>query len=116
MKYKIGIVSVLVLGALIGFFGVLLSVFGDASAAERNQFIVLILLVYFVLGGIIGYLLPAYDWKWGLIFGAPGALVLIPFLLESLHPLMLGYFILVLAIPSVGALFGSRLAGRRASR
>ena len=42
--------------------------------AERLVAIVVILLVYYVLGGVWGLVWPGYSWKWGLLLGAPGAL------------------------------------------
>lgn len=113
MKYKIGVVVMLLVGGFIGFYGVLLSVFGDATPTERNQFIAVVLAVYFVVGAITGYLLPGYSWKWGLILGAPGALILLLFLIQGLEPFILVYFILVLAAPALGALLGSALSNRR---
>ena len=72
MKHRVAFIIGLVVGGLLGFFGVLLSVFGDASAGERFSLIAILLAIYLVLGAVWGYLVPQFSWRWGLVLSSPG--------------------------------------------
>ena len=63
MKNIIIVILVILLGGLIGFFGVLVSVFADSSYAEQLITIGIILVIYAVLSGLCSLLLQKYSWR-----------------------------------------------------
>ena len=63
MKHIIGIILAILVGGLIGFFGVLVSVFADSSYAEQLITIGIILVIYAVLSGLCSLLLQKYSWR-----------------------------------------------------
>jgi hypothetical protein len=60
VKHAIGINLAFLAGSLIGFFGVFVSVFADGGLTERLITIGVILLIYSVLSGVWGFLLPDF--------------------------------------------------------
>ncbi len=113
MRNKIGLVLVILVGAFLSFYGVLLSLFGDATQTEQLQFIALILLVYFVIGGLTGFFLPRYRWMGGLILAVPGVFILFSFLVTAINQYILLYLALLLSASCGGAWLGSRWSERR---
>ncbi|MDD4776060.1 MAG: hypothetical protein PHG75_06085 [Syntrophomonas sp.] len=115
MKDILAVILAIALGILVGFFGVVNSVFSDGPMDERLVFIVLILVVYAILGAIWGYLLPRRGWRWGLFLGIPGAIGLLLFMLSEIDLFI--YFILymvtLLVMACLGAWAGSRFRSSR---
>ena len=116
MKSLIGILLAIVIGLILGFFGVLNSVFSDGVLSERIIFIAIILVIYCVLSALWGYFLPKYSWQWGLFFSFPGAFFLaVFFLLGSLNAsafdyyssLVIVYLILLTSLSCLAAYGGS---------
>lgn len=112
MKY-LSMALALVAGSILGFFGVLVSVFADGSFPERIGTIGLILLVYAVLSALWAYFQPKYSWSWGLIVGLPGIMILGLYILSQFNPYCLLYMVTIMAIACLGALGGSSLSNRR---
>lgn len=109
MKDIVAIILAIALGILIGFFGVVNSVFSDGPMDERLVFIAIILVVYALLGAIWGFLLPQRGWRWGLFLAMPGAVGLFLFMLSELSlfaPFIL-YMIALLGVACLGAWGGS---------
>lgn len=113
MKHIIGISLALLTGGLIGFFGVFASVFSDGALKERMTAIAVILLVYYFISEIWGYLLPDYSWKWGLFIGVPGVLFLGFYMLNEFNAYYLIYMVLIICIACAGASGGSSFRNRR---
>lgn len=105
MKIIFGTIIAIILGLLIGFYGVLVSVFADCSMKERILSIGVILLIYLILGMIWGWISPKQSWKWGLYIGMPGSIILLIYSFAEVS--MLPYFILyiggILTITCFGA-------------
>jgi hypothetical protein len=112
MKKVIGIVLSLIAGGLIGFFGVMVSVFADAGADERLLTIAAVLLLYFFLSGIWGFLLPDFSAKWGFFIGAPGVLLLVATVIKEYNFYYLMYMILIIGLSCFGAWGGSWIRKR----
>ena len=113
MKNIIGIVLAILVGGFLGFFGVFVSVFADGGLTERLVTIGIILLIYLVLGAVWGFLLPNFSWKWGLLIGAPGVLLLGFYLLSEFNLFYLLYMILIIGLASLGAWGGSAIKNRK---
>mgnify|MGYP000935005812 CR=1 FL=1 len=103
MRNAIGILAVLVLGSLIGFFGVFLSVFADGNMRERMTTIGVILLIYLIFGSISGLVWPALKWIPGLMLGIPGALLLFYYMLGEFNILHIPYLLVILILPSLAS-------------
>ena len=113
MKLNTGVLLAIIAGIVIGFFGVLVSVFSDGALAERLVAIVVILLVYYVLGGVWGLVRPGYSWKWGLLLGAPGVLFLGVFMIREFNAYYFIYMVLIVTMACFGAWAGSAVRSRR---
>lgn len=113
MKNIIGIIISLIAGSLIGLFGVIVSVFVDGGMTERLVTIGIILLIYGVLGGVWGFLLPSYSWKWGLLMGAPGVLLLGVYMLSENIVYYLVYMVFILFFACFGAWGGTSVKKRK---
>jgi hypothetical protein len=118
VKHIIGINLALLTGGLIGFFGVFASVFSDGALKERLTAIAVILLIYYFISEIWGYLLPDYSWKWGLFIGVPGVLFLGFYMLRGFNAYYLIYMVLIICkhAPALGAAVLSETAGKTAWR
>lgn len=109
MNYKTGKFLAVILGFLLGFFGVLVSVFADGGQQERLITVGIILLIYFILGGALGYFMPNYSWKWGIFLGIPGVLLLIAFSLREVNVYYLIYMLLIIDSGCLGAWIGKKI-------
>ncbi|MEN6350976.1 MAG: hypothetical protein ABFD08_16470 [Syntrophomonas sp.] len=103
----------LVIGVLLGFFGVFVSVFSDGSVSERLITIVIILVIYAVLSAVWGFWKPKYSWLWGLILGMPGVLFLGFYMIKEFNAYYLIYVILIIILSCVSAYGGSALRNRK---
>jgi len=116
MKYIIGRVLAIIVGILVGFFGVFNSVFSDAGLHERLISIGVIFIIYAVFGCLLGYLLPRSSWIWGLFLGVPGALFLFLYLLSEFNLYYMLYIVLLIVVACLAAYGGSRLQSRKNNR
>lgn len=99
----------LLAGSLIGFFGVIVSVFADSALPEQLVTIAVILLIYFVSGGVCSFLLPYYGWKWGIPFSVPGVVMLAIYTILEWNPYYLIYIGLIAGFAILGAWAGSSI-------
>lgn len=113
MKQLLGVLLGGLAGGLLAFFGVFVSVFADGGTGERLLTVGVILLLYFALGGALGLLLPRPGWTWGLLAGAPGAVLLILYSLREPRLFHLVYLVLILCCACLGAWYGSALRRTR---
>jgi len=113
VKLNTGILLSIIAGIIIGIFGVIVSVFTDGPLAERLVTIVVILLIYYVLGGVWGLVLPGYSWKWGLLLGAPGVLFLGVYMIREFSAFYFLYMVLIITMACFGAWAGSAVRSRR---
>lgn len=109
MKYKMGLIAAVLIGIIIGFFGVFVSVFSDGGQQERLITVGIILLIYFFIGSVLGYILPDYSWKWGIFLGMPGVLLLIAYSLREFNIYYLIYMLLIIDISCLGAWIGKKI-------
>ena len=114
--YIFVLILTLIIGGVIGFFGVLVSVFADGNILERLITICVILLIYGLLSGILGYIMPRYSWKWGLLLGSPAVLFLALYLLKETSSAYFLYMFLIIGISCLSALLGSFLKNRIKNR
>lgn len=105
----LGIIISLMAGSLIGFYGVIVSVFADSMLTEKLVTIAVILLIYFVLSGVCSFLLPNYGWRWGIPFCAPGELMLAIYTAKEWNPYYLIYIGLIAGFAFFGAWTGSSI-------
>lgn len=113
MKYIIGRVLAVILGIILGFFGVFNSVFADGMLSERLIVVGVILLIYAFLGFLLGFFLPKGSWTWGLFGGVPGALFLLLYMLREFSFYYLIYIILLLTVSCLAAYGGSLVKTHR---
>lgn len=113
MKYFLGVLISLGVGVILGFFGVLNSVFSDAGFSERILTILVILLIYAALSVLLGVFLQGYAWQWGVLLCAPGILMLILYMKSEFNLLYPLYMVLLLAVSCLGAYGGGKIKGRR---
>jgi cation transport ATPase len=113
VRNSIGLLLALAIGSLLGFFGVFVSVFADGGLGERLLTIAVILLIYFVLSALWGFLLPRHSWLWGLALAAPGAIILALYMLREYNPYYFIYIVLIIGLAILGAYLGSSLRKRK---
>ena len=106
MKKLVFTVLILLLGLLLGFFGVLNSVFSDAVSSERVITIVVVLLIYFILVGISALLLSE-SWRiQAFLLAAPGVIFLLFYMIKEYNSYYLIYMLLIPALSYLGAKAG----------
>lgn len=113
MRTFIAFMLAIILGSIIGFYGVIVSVFADGPLNERIITIGIVLLFYIMVSFIFGYIFPELGWKLGIIFGFPGALFLA---FCTVHETSSLYFLYILLIILVACLFtgaGSNMKTRK---
>ncbi len=109
MNYKLGKILAVLIGGVVGFFGVLVSVFADGGQQERLITVGIILLIYFVIGAAFGYLIPEYSWKWGIILGLPGVILLAAYALREFNIVYLIYMLGIIGTGCMGAWLGEKI-------
>lgn len=112
MKNFIGVVLAVIAGGLIGFYGVIVSVFTDAAIIERIIAVSLILAGYAVLGAIWGFVISEFAWRWGVLLGGPGVIFLCIYMIKEVDPYYLLYMLLIIIVACLGAKAGSMLKFR----
>ncbi len=102
-KNAIPHIITLVLGLLLGFFGVFLSVFSDGSIYERMITILIILVIYGILGIVIGIWKPIKTFVFLPGLSMPGVLLLVFYLYkDGLNAFYIPYIILIVAFSYLG--------------
>lgn len=116
MKYLLGVLISLGVGIILGFFGVLNSVFSDAGLSERIITILVTLIIYAVLSALLAIFLQGYSWQWGVLLSAPGILMLILYMLSEFNIFYPVYMILLLAVSCLGAFGGGKIKNWQKNR
>lgn len=105
-KKLIGILVTTIIGIVMGFFGVMVSVFSDGSTYERIITILIILIIYGVLSLIIGFIKPVKTWTYMLPLSLPGVLMLIFYNIKEFNIMYIVYILLILLITYFGTKSG----------
>jgi len=96
-------VAALIAGLLLGFFGVFLSVFSDGPRYERLITILIILVIYGVIGIVIGVWKPEKTFIYLPFISLPGILILLVYSFGGeFKPIYIPYMLLVLLFPYFG--------------
>lgn len=112
-KKTIGIIVTIIIGILLGFFGVFASVFSDGSTYERIITILIILIIYGVLSVIAGFLKPVKTWIYMLSLSLPGVAMLIFYSIKEFNILYIAYMVLILLITFFGTKSGKSLKKKK---
>ena len=104
-----GSLITLAAGALIGFFGVFVSVFSDGLVFERLVTILIVLIIYGIISIILGILKPAYTWLYMLSISLPGILLLVVYTAREFNFLYIVYMILIFLFSYFGTKTGKSL-------
>ena len=102
-KKLISIIVTLVIGIVLGFFGVMVSVFSDGGTYERIITILIILIIYGVLSLIIGFIRPVKPWGHMLALSLPGVVMLIFYTIKEFNILYIVYIVLIIWFSAFGA-------------
>jgi hypothetical protein len=112
MKKILGSVLSLALGLLFGFFGVMNSVFSDGAMDERLVIIAVILVIYGLLGLLLGFFFSEMHITVAILLVIPGIVFLTLFLFSELYLLILLYMVLLIFMTFVSVKLGHHLYGR----
>lgn len=105
-KKTTSIIVTIVIGIVLGLFGVMVSVFSDGSTYERIITILIILIIYGVLSLIIGFIKPVKPWAHMLSLSLPGVILLIFYTIKEFNILYIVYIVLILLITYFGTRSG----------
>lgn len=109
----LAMVTAVVAGILLGFFGVFNSVFSDGGTFERLITIAIVLIIYAGLGGLWGFFSPQSPWRWVLALALPGIVFLAVYILREYNPFYVVYMVLILCFSSLGVYGGHALRRQR---
>lgn len=109
----LGSLITLVAGALIGFFGVFVSVFSDGLVYERLVTILIVLIIYGIVGIVLGFLKPTYTWLYMLSLSMPGVIILALYSSREFNILYVAYIILILAFSFFGTKTGKSMKRKK---
>ena len=112
-KKPIGIIVTSIIGVVLGFFGVMVSVFSDGSTYERMITILIILIIYGVISLIAGFLKPVKTWISMLSLSLPGVIMLIFYTIKEFNVLYIVYMALILLITYFGTKSGKSLKRKK---
>ncbi len=109
----LGSLITLVAGALIGFFGVFVSVFSDGLVYERLVTILIVLIIYGIVGIVLGFLKPTYTWLYMLSLSLPGIIILALYSSREFNILYVSYILLILAFSFFGTKTGKSMKRKK---
>ena len=112
-KKQIGIIVTSIIGIVLGFFGVMVSVFSDGSSYERIITILIILIIYGVISLIAGFIKPVKIWIYMLTLSLPGVLMLAFYSIKEFNALYIAYMVLILLITYFGTKSGKSLKRKK---
>ncbi|MDD4089810.1 MAG: hypothetical protein PHP29_08995 [Tissierellia bacterium] len=112
-KKLISIIVTLVIGIVLGFFGVMVSVFSDGGTYERIITILIILIIYGVLSLIIGFIRPVKPWGHMLALSLPGVVMLIFYTIKEFNILYIVYIVLIILFTFFGTKSGKSLKRKK---
>jgi len=102
----VGSIVTIVLGLLLGFFGVIVSVFSDGIIYERFITILIVLIIYGVLSIILGLIKPTKTWLYMLSLSLPGVILLSIYMSKEFNVLYIFYIIAILIVCYMGTQSG----------
>lgn len=109
----LGSLITLVAGALIGFFGVFVSVFSDGLIYERLVTILIVLIIYGIVGIVLGFLKPMYTWLYMLSLSVPGVIILALYSAREFNILYVAYMALILVFSFFGTKTGKSMKRKK---
>lgn len=112
-KSIISYIVVLIIGALVGFFGVFNSVFSDGSMYERTVTILVILIIYALSGIVVGFIKPIKPMLYLPCLTITGLVLLLFYMYKEFNALYLIYFVLILLVSYLGLKTGSSFMKRK---
>lgn len=112
-KKPIGIIVMIIIGIVMGFFGVMVSVFSDGSTYERIVTILIILIIYGVISLIAGFMKTVKTWIYMLSLSLPGIIMLIFYTIKEFNVLYVIYMTLILLITYFGTKSGKSLKRKK---
>lgn len=113
-KSAIPQIVTLVLGLLLGIFGVFVSVFSDGPTYERIITILVILIIYGVLGIVIGIWKPVKTFVFLPGLSLPGVLMLLFYMYkDGFNALYVLYIILIVAFSYLGLKSGRSFKNKK---
>lgn len=101
-KKKAVYTAALIIGLLLGIFGVFMSIFTDGTMYERIVTILVVLIIYGVAGIILGIWKPEkalLSMPW---LSLPGVIVLLFYMYREFNILYIVYMLLILAVVYFG--------------
>ncbi len=105
-KRFVSIIITVIIGAALGLFGVVVSVFSDGRVYERIITVLIILIVYGVLSLAIGFIRPVKPWGHMLALSLPGVLMLVFYTIKEFNILYIVYLVLIILITFFGSKSG----------
>jgi hypothetical protein len=99
----------LAVGSVVGFWGVLLSVFSDGPWSERLVVIAIVLALYVILTAVWTFFSPQRLWLWLIILGLPGILLLAVYMWHDFKSFYILYMVLIVTAAYLGAQGGAKL-------
>jgi hypothetical protein len=109
----LGSLITLVAGTLIGFFGVFVSVFSDGLVYERLVTILIVLIIYGIVGIVLGFLKPLYTWAYMLSLSMPGVIILLIYSSREFNILYVAYMVLIIAFSFFGTKTGKSMKRKK---
>ena len=111
-KKPIGIIVTIIIGIVMGIFGVIVSVFSDGSTYERI-ITILIILIYGVISLITGFIKPIKTWIYMLSLSLPGVIMLTFYTVKEFNILYIVYMALIFLITFYGTKSGKSLKRKK---
>ena len=112
-KKQIGIIVTSIIGIVLGFFGVIVSVFSDGSSYKRIITKLFILIIYVIISLIAGLLKPVKTSIYMLTLSLPGVLMLAFYSIKEFNALYIVYMALILLITYFGTKSGKSLKRKK---
>ena len=112
-KKPIGIIVTIIIGIIMGFFGVMVSVFSDGSTYERIITVLIILIIYGVISLVAGFIRPVNTWISMLSLSLPGVIILIFYTIKEFNILYIVYMALIILITYFGTKSGKSLKRKK---
>lgn len=112
-KKSAGYLVTSIAGLLLGFFGVFVSVFSDGSSYEQIITILIVLIIYGILGIVIGLWKPIKTFVYLPWLSLPGVLILLVNMYREFNILYVLYMILIVSVSYLGLNSGRSLKRRK---
>lgn len=94
------------IGFILGFFGVMVSVFSDGTTYERLVTALVVLIIYAVLSLVLGFAKSRQPMLYALSLSLPGILLLLFYLFKEFNIFYIIYMALILSVVYFGVQSG----------